>query len=138
MERNSRENAVRNILPHIDPFAKDEDIEEVTWVNDNEVYFRFKDGRKYMYDVPMHGFRGFYPEGHELTDDEWKLSFKTRLYKLMFHRRINQEELAERVGTSQTMISHYITGRSVPGVIMLAKLARALGCSVEDLLYKEY
>ena len=134
----NRENAIRNVLPYIDPFAKDEDLEEVTWINEDEVYFKFKDGRKYMYDIPMHSFMGFYPEGHKLTDKEFKHSFKSRLYKLMLHRRITQEELAERVGTSQVMISRYITGRCVPTLIMAGKIAQALGCSVEDLLYKEY
>ena len=134
----NRENAIHNILPYIDPFATEEDLEQVTWVNEDEVYFKFKDGRRTLYDVSLRSYMGFYPEGHELTDDEWKRSFKNSLYKLMVHRRITQEELAERIGTSQTMISHYLTGRCVPGTVMLAKIARALGCSVEDLLYKEY
>ena len=55
----------------------------------------------------------------------------------MKHRQITQEELAEKVGTSQTMITRYVTGRCVPSVVMLAKIARALRCSVDDLLYKD-
>ena len=129
---------IRNYLPYIDPFATENDIEEYRWINEYEIYFKFKDGRKYLYDTVMHGFRGVYPEGYELTDEEWKRSFKSRLHKLMTHRRISQEELAEKIGTSQTMISHYITGRSVPGIVIAAKIARALNCSIEDLLYKEY
>lgn len=138
MSLRSKENAIHNILPYVDPFATEEDLEQVTWVSDNEVYFKFKDGRKTLYDVALHSHMGFYPEGHELTDEEWKQSFKNRLYKLLVHRRMTQEELATRAGTSQVMISRYMTGRCIPGTIMLAKIARALGCSVEDLLYKEY
>lgn len=138
MSLRSRENAIRNILPYVDPFATEEDLEQVTWVSDDEVYFKFKDGRRTLYDVPLHASMGFYPEGHKLSDEELRHSFKDRLYKLMVHRRITQEELAERVGTSQTMMSHYLTGRSIPTFITAAKLARALGCSVEDLLYREY
>lgn len=138
MSIRSRENAIHNILPYVDPFATEEDLEQVIWVSDDEVYFKFKDGRRRLYDVVLHGSMGFYPEGYELTDDELKRSFKDRLYRLMVHKGITQEELASRVGTSQTMMSHYLTGRSIPTFITAAKIARALGCSVEDLLYKEY
>ena len=134
----SKERAICNYLPYVDPFATEEDLAIVKWINDYEIYFQFKDGRKCIYDTIFHGSKGFYPEGYELTDEEWKVSFKNRLIKLMKHKRISQAELAEKIGTSQTMISHYITGRYVPGVVMAAKIARALGCSIEDLLYKEY
>ena len=129
---------IRNYLPYVDPFATEDDLEDIRYINEYEVYIKFKNGEKYLYDTVQHSYRGFYPDGHNLSDEEWKRSFKLRLYNLMRQRFITQEELAERVGTSQVMISRYINGRCVPGVVMAAKIARALGCSVEDLLYKEY
>ena len=138
MSLRSRENAIHNILPYVDPFATEEDLEQVIWISDNEVYFKFKDGRRQLYDVALHGSMGFYPEGYELTDDELKRSFKDRLYRLMVHKGVTQEELAARTNTSQVMISRYMTGRCIPSFVMALKLARALGCSVEDLSYKEY
>lgn len=138
MSLRSRDNAVRNILPYVDPFATEEDLEQVTWVSDDEVYFKFKDGRRTLYDVPLHASMGFYPEGYKLTDAELKYSFKDRLYRLMVHKGITQEELAARSDTSQVMISRYMTGRCIPSLVMAGKMARALGCSVEDLLYREY
>ena len=129
---------IHNYLPYIDPFATAEDLEEARYVSKYEIYFKFKDGRRCLYDTVLHSSRGFYPEGHELSDEEWKRSFKIRLYNLMKQREITQEHLASIVGTSQTMITRYMTGKCVPGVVMAAKIARALGCSVEDLLYKEY
>ena len=138
MSIRSRENAIHNILPYVDPFATEEDLEKVIWVSDDEVYFKFKDGRRRLYDVVLHGSMGFYPEGYKLTDAELKRSFKDRLYRLMAHKGITQEELAARADTSQVMISRYMTGRCIPSLVMASKIARALGCSVEDLLYKEY
>jgi DNA-binding XRE family transcriptional regulator len=133
----NKKSIIHNYLPYIDPFATEEDLLDVKMLNDYEIYFSFKDGRRFVYDTVLRGSRGFYPEGHELTDAEWKTSFKTRLYKLMTHRGVTQAELADKIGTSQTMVSHYITGRSVPGVVAAAKIARVLGCSIEDLLYKD-
>lgn len=130
-------NLIQNFLPYIDPFATESDLSRVEKINEYEILFEFKNGKKYVYDSMLHNFRGFYPDGYELTDDEWKRSFKMRLYEIMKHRRITQEELAEKVGTSQVMISRYMTGRCVPSIVMLAKIARALRCSIDDFLYKD-
>ena len=131
------ENLIHNYLPYIDPFATEDDLIRAEMINEFEVLFEFKDGRKKVYDIMLHGFRGFYTKDHVLTDEEWKLSFKTRLYKIMKHRQMTQEELAEAVGTSQTMITRYINGYCIPSIVMLAKIARALKCSVDDFLYKD-
>ena len=112
-------------LIDIDPFATAEDLEEARYVSKYEIYFKFKDGRRCLYDTVLHSFRGFYPEDHELSDEEWKRSFKIRLYNLMKQREITQEHLASIVGTSQVMISRYMSGKCVPGVVMAAKIARA-------------
>jgi DNA-binding Xre family transcriptional regulator len=128
---------IHNFLPYIDPFATEDDLVRAEQLNEYEILFEFKNGRKCVYDTMMHGFRGFYPEGYELTDEEWKSSFRVRLHKLMKHRQITQEELAAAVGTSQVMISRYITGQCVPGVVMLAKISRALHCSMDDLIYQD-
>jgi transcriptional regulator with XRE-family HTH domain len=37
---------------------------------------------------------------------------------------------------SQSMISHYMTGRALPGYTILKKIANALDCSVDDLYLK--
>lgn len=131
------ESLIRNYLPYVDPFATKDDLVRVEELNEFEILFEFKNGDKAVYDRMMNGHRGFYPKDHVLTDEEWKYSFKTRLYKIMKHRGMTQEELAEAVGTSQTMITRYINGHCVPSVVMLAKLARALNCSVDEFLYKD-
>ena len=132
------QNIIRDYLPYVDSRATKNDLEEVRWVSDYEIYFKFKNGRRVIFDTVANGSIGFYPEGYELSDEEWKSSFKFRLYRFMKQRGITQEQLAEQVGTSQTMIYRYINGHCVPGLVMASKIARALKCSIEDLLYKEY
>ena len=129
---------IHNYLPHINPFATEKDLKKVEELNEYEILFVFKNGDKVIYDRVLRSFRGFYPEGHELTDEEWKRSFKIRLHTIMKHRGVSQEVLAERVGTSQTMITRYINGYCIPSTIMLAKIARALNCSLDDLVYREF
>jgi transcriptional regulator with XRE-family HTH domain len=47
---------------------------------------------------------------------------------------ITQEQLAEKIGTSTPWIGHIETGRAVPNLQMLEKIARAVGVKVKDLI----
>lgn len=50
---------------------------------------------------------------------------------------LNQGQLAERVCVSAACICRYEKGARNPDARMMIKLARALGCTVDDLLGKE-
>lgn len=52
------------------------------------------------------------------------------------HRGLSQEQLAERVGTTQGHISHLETGRSDYSGELLAILADALQCEPVDLMMR--
>lgn len=125
-------------IKHIDPFIQEDDVEEVTMINEYDMFVKFKDGRKYIYDTYRGGFSGFYPENYELTDEEWGRSFKTRLRKIMDRNMITQEELAERLGLSRRTINRYVNGETVPTALMLNKISRALKCPLDEFFYKEY
>lgn len=127
-----------NYIMHIDPFIKEDDIDEARMVNDYDLFVKLKDGRKYIYDTYRNYFSGFYPDNYELTDDEWNRSFKTRLQKIMDRRQIKQEELADRLGISRATISRYINGRSIPSSLMLKKISLVLDCPLDEFFYKEY
>ncbi len=46
---------------------------------------------------------------------------------------LDQCELAERVGISQAMVSHIEAGRKFPSVPLLADIAKALHCTMDEL-----
>lgn len=48
---------------------------------------------------------------------------------------LRQQELASRVGISRQSLSQLEAGRSVPSTAIALRLARALGCRVEDLFW---
>lgn len=48
-----------------------------------------------------------------------------------------QQELAKIVGTSQGSIAQWETGRHLPRVDTLRKLADLFGCTIDDLLREE-
>ena len=57
-----------------------------------------------------------------------------RLKQLRKQRKINQVELARRLGISRTTLSHHETGRNEPDVVMLIKYAQYYNVSVDYIL----
>lgn len=47
---------------------------------------------------------------------------------------ISQAELAKRIGCSKKLINQYVKGISVPPVDRIVEIAKALGCSTDELL----
>lgn len=125
-------------LMRIDPFVRDDEIEEARMVNDFDVLFIFKNGKRILFDSDTNYFRELYPDDYRLTDEQRRYEFKRRLRIMMRRKNINQEELAERLGTTQTVISRYVTGGSVPNFITVEKIAEILNCSLDDFRYKHY
>lgn len=123
----------------ISPFIKKDDIEEIKEINGWDLLVIFKDGRKIIVETDSGYHRSlFYNDINELSEEQEKKEFGYALRTMMKRKYMNQEDLAEFVGTSQTMISHYMSGRCLPNIIMGRKLAKALGCSMDELFYIDY
>lgn len=60
--------------------------------------------------------------------------FGKRLQGLMIENGWNQSELARRAGVGRDNISAYIRGISMPGPVMLHKIAEALQMKPEEIL----
>lgn len=50
---------------------------------------------------------------------------------------ISQKDLARKVGITQAFLSEVETGTKSPSLLTAAKLARALGCTIDELLGDE-
>lgn len=119
------------------PFVNDDDVEEAFVINEWDLLIKFKDGRKIIYDSFYDAIKGV-REKDDLSDEEICKIFSQKLKIWMNRRYLTQEELAERLGTSQQMISRYMTGDSMPSYLMLKKIAKVLKCRVDDLYYEIY
>lgn len=123
----------------INPFIKKEEIESIEELNDWDLLIIFTDGRKVVFDTYMGTYRNvFYNDVNELTEEQEKREFAYRLRSIMGRRGFSQTTLAEALGTSQTMISRYITGESIPSALMLRKIAKVLDYPMDDFFYKEF
>lgn len=65
------------------------------------------------------------------------MSIAENLQKIRKERSFNQEELAARSGVSLTQISKIERNETDPRVSTIEKLAKALGCTTDQLLFNE-
>lgn len=123
----------------INPFIQEDEVESIEEISEWDLLITFSDGKKVMYDKHT-GYHNevFYDDVNELSEEQEKKEFAYRLRSLMGRRGIGQDELADMIGTSQTMISHYVSGRSIPSAIILRKIAKVLRCSMDDFFYRNY
>lgn len=61
------------------------------------------------------------------------MEFKDILKKRRLQAGLTQAELAELAGVTESSISYYESGARVPIVKTADKLAKALGCTLNDL-----
>ena len=63
--------------------------------------------------------------------------FSVRLKELRTQKRLTQNQVAERVGVTRSMISSYETDIRYPSYDILVKLARMFGVTTDYLLCME-
>lgn len=63
--------------------------------------------------------------------------FTERMARAMFTKGIRQADLVERTGIDKGSMSSYVNGRYMPNAKNVAKIAKALGVTVEYLLGKD-
>lgn len=129
---------IHNYLPYINPFATEDDLEEIIEINNYEILFVFKNGDKIIFDTLRHDWKGLYSDEHDLTEEDCKRHFSNQLRRWLNRKHITQEELAERIGTTQPMISRYVNGSVLPSYFTLYKIAEVLECSIDDFYYKKF
>lgn len=102
-----------------------------------EITVKIKDGKKYAYDFMT---RRAYPvrdqndNDIDISEEEWRDMFAHNLNKKMRNVTMSQDRLAEEVGISQVMISKYVNGLATPSSLNLIKIAKALQCSIHELV----
>lgn len=106
-------------------------------MNEYEIFFVMDDNKKYIYDGSQQGTRHIPNNFDEMTEKWFHKDTHIRLYSKIKQTGIRQAELSEITGISQGTISNYTNGYTSPTVDNLFKIAKALGCRVEDLIYVE-
>lgn len=91
------------------------------------------DGRRVSFDVYEESSR-YLPSSDDVDEERFRMEFGRRLRRILDFKNISQLELSEKTGISQVAISKYIRGKRTPSFYNADKIARALGCSVTELI----
>ena len=62
---------------------------------------------------------------------------RTALTEALKQRTVTQAELAEKVSVTQSMISHYVSGRKMPALDTLSRLCTVLDLDANEILCVE-
>ena len=65
------------------------------------------------------------------------IQIQKALIDALEQRTITQAELAEKIGVSQSMISHYVSGRKMPALDTLSRLCSVLDLDANEILCVE-
>ena len=96
-----------------------------------------EDGDRVMYDDLENTIRTLPKDPNSLSKDQCSYEFGLRLRRVMAMKGMTQEMISEKTGIHQVTISNYMTGKYMPSFYAVDKIAKALGCSLDDLRYYE-
>ena len=96
-----------------------------------ELEIHNKDGSIDIYNDMNHSLG---PKIDTSTDAGWRKEFVRRLRKKITMKGITQDNLSKLTGIGQPLLSLYTQGKSLPSAQKVSALAKALGCSVNDLI----
>lgn len=128
-----RDYLYERFLYHYDYLKSNIERYEETGMDELTIYF--KDGSKALYDGLEDRCRNLPKDSRHMTEEECTEEFAARLRSVMRRRGCSQRELSVRTGFSQSAISKYVTGKTMPGFYSVDRIARALECSVDELRY---
>ena len=102
-----------------------------------EVVIRTHDNKLYVFEVVNENMYLLTKDLDNITEEEIKAEFRRQLKYRMRMMQIMQNDLADFCGVTQTAISRYMTGDNIPNVFVVAKMAEALGCTLNDLIFQK-
>ena len=112
-----------------------EQMESYDIISNYDIHIKMNDGSTVLYDDFDKSFRTLPTHSDEMTEEQCRREFAYRLYNLMRRKCITQQELGDKTGIAQPQISLYLNAKSLPSFYNVDKIAKALGCSVDELRY---
>lgn len=106
-------------------------------VGRDELMVTLDDGRVTLFDV-MDKTSRYLPKDDDIMSNETlQKEFGRRLRTLIQKKHMGQRELSEMTEIPVPIISNYVNGKNNPGAGNIRRLAKALDCSIDYLLYND-
>lgn len=104
-------------------------------VGSDGLYMQMDDGGTIFYDGFDKTIRRLPKSSRDMSELECRQEFAIRLRRIMLQKNISQKELSESCGIAQPQLSGYLLGKHTPSFYTADKIAKALGCSTDELRY---
>lgn len=106
---------------------------EYKMVSGFEWAIKLSDGSVVIFDRSEERIRNMTANADEMTEDEYRTELGHRIRSRMMMKGISQLELSELTGIKQPQLSRYINGNTLPSMYAIARIAKGLGCTVNEL-----
>lgn len=93
-----------------------------------------KDNSRVEFDSSDNTIRWIPKIDHTVDNDILRKEIGRNIRKFIVYRGVLQQDVAEKIGVTEAMLSRYINGTSMPGIDKLHNIAAVLGCQISDLL----
>lgn len=106
-----------------------------------EITVKTKDGKIVAYDFVDKHLTYIYDVDNKRTysdEQSWRDEFSYKLSEKMRIRCVGRDWLSDKTGISIMSISKYLNGKATPSAYNLERIARALRCTVREILPDRY
>lgn len=100
-----------------------------------ELIVSLDDGAVLSFDSFDNSYRTLPSDPFNMTQTECAIEFGYRLRKKLEEKHMTQMQLSEKTGIAQYLLSDYINGVRLPKFHNVDRIAKALGCSVDEFRY---
>lgn len=107
---------------------------------DRRIIAELDDGSAIEYDLILQARRSainidiLTRKRHPTTEEAWRKTFARKLWRMMRYKGFTQVDLSKDTGISNASLTYYTTGAATPSAYKILLIARALGCSVDELV----
>lgn len=109
--------------------------EDISQSGPYELIIKHSDGCLYTYSTLTRNLRRI-SKSHFPTDEEYAKALGRKLSSIAYMKGIDQVDLADALGVTQATISNYMTGRVVPSIPQLRKIARFFNMPFDSIILR--
>lgn len=102
------------------------------------IFVKLNNGKCYDYDRADGSIRRVRSKDDVFDDDILEQELSANLRKNIPFAGKTQTELCEELGITSAMMSRYLHGKSTPSATKLYRIAKAIGCTMEELFDTNY
>lgn len=116
------------------PNVKESQIVKHTQISVWEIVVYMSDGSRFIYDDAFKECRHLPPRDSRfdwIDEDEWREEFTIQVRRRMRMKGWTQKKLAEVALIKEVNLSNYLTGKRLPDICTVQRIARALSCDVK-------